>query len=86
MYVPWNMPVEALGRIFVFGQPERGEKAIVPDVEGERACDADANGSRGDGDDGGIGDVDGTMSGSSVDSNRVKTALLAVESQYMCQG
>ena len=53
--------------------------AIVPDVEGEKACDSD------DDPDGDVGGVDGTTSGGSVDSIQVNEALLAMESQYMRQ-
>ena len=37
MYVPWSMPVEALGRTLAFGEVESREKAIVPGFEGEGA-------------------------------------------------
>ena len=55
---------------------------IVPNAEGERACDGDRNGNSSD--NGGDGGEGGTTSGSSVDSVRVNSALLAVKSQYMC--
>ena len=73
------MPVEALVQTFEFRLVESAGEAIAPSVEGERAGDGDGN------QDGDICGVDGTMSGSSVDSIRVNKALLAVESQYMCQ-
>ena len=76
MYLPWNTPVEALGRMLAFGEVESGDEVIVPrDVEGERA-------GIGIGDRDGDGDGDGTMNGGSVDSTRVNEALLAVKSQY----
>ena len=53
---------------------------IVPSVEGERAGDGDSDGY---GDDGDVGDMNGTTGGGSVHSTRVKTALLAEESQHM---
>ena len=85
VYVLLNVQIAAPSRKIAFGRFESGEKAIVPDVEGERACDGDGDGSGGDGDDGGVGDVDGTMSSGSIDSNRVKTVLLAEESQHILQ-
>ena len=66
IHVPWNMPVEALGRTFKFGQLKRAGEAIASDVEGETAEGAgNGNGSRDGGDDG----VDGTMSSGHIDSN-----------------
>ena len=53
--------------------------AIVPDIEGEKACDSD------DDPDGDVGGVDSTTSSGSVDSIQVNEALLAMESQYMHQ-
>ena len=77
MYVPLNAPIETASRTFAFGRLESGEEAIAPrDVEGD--------GDR-DGDDGGVGDLDGTTSGGNVDSKRVKAALLAGDSQRMRQ-
>ena len=58
---------------------------IAPSVEGKRACDGDGNQNSDDGDDGGDGDKGGTMSGGSIDSMRVKAALLAADNQYMHQ-
>ena len=77
--------MEALGRTFEFGQVEGGDEAIAPSVEGKRACDGDGNQNGDDGDDGGDGNKGGTMSSGSVDSMRVKAALLAAENQYMHQ-
>ena len=77
VYLLWNAPVEALGRIFVFGQVESARKAIAPSVEGEMAGDSDGDPNRGDRDG---GDGDGTTSGSSIDSLRVKAVQLAKES------
>ena len=77
VYTPWNVPIEVLGRTFAFGQPEGREEAIAPrDVEG--------NGNR-DGNDRGVGNLDGTTSSGDVDSRRVEAALLAGDSQHMCQ-
>ena len=76
VYVPWNVPVEAPGRMFEFRLVESAGEAIAPSVEGERACDGNGNGSGGDGDDGGVGDVD---------SKRVKVVLLTGDSQHMRQ-
>ena len=76
-YVPWSMPIEALGQTFAFGEAQSGGKAIVPSIDGgdikERA------GSR-NGDD---GDVDDTESSSNIDSQRVKGAQLSIESQRL---
>ena len=85
MYLPWNAPVEALGRTLAFGEVESGDEVIAPSVEGERACDGNGDQNGNDGDDGGDGDKGGTMSGGGMDSMRVKAALLAAENQYMCQ-
>ena len=80
VYVPWNMPIEASARTFVFGQPERGDEAIAPSAESERA--GNGNGDRdGDGD-----GEDGTTSSGHIDSGRVEEALLAGDSQYKRQG
>jgi len=75
VYVPWNASIETASRNFVFGRVESGDEGIAPNVEGERAGD-------GDGDNGDVGDVDGTTSGGDSDSIRVEAALLAAESQY----
>ena len=39
MYLPWNVPVEALGQTFEFGQVEGRDEVIAPSVEGETARD-----------------------------------------------
>ena len=82
VYLPWNAPIEALGRTLVFREVKSGEKAIAPSVEGKTARDDDGNGdpNRGDGD---SGDGDGTASGNSIDLSRVKAVRLAEESQHM---
>ena len=75
MYVPWNVPVEALGtakRMIAFRQVESRDEAIAPSVEDERADDGVGN-----------RDGDGTTSGGSIDSMRVNATLLAVESQHL---
>ena len=77
MYVPWNAPIEVLGRAFEFGEVKSAGKAIAPIVEGERAGDGDGGRNGGDGDDEQDGDRDGTTSGGSVDLTRVNEALLA---------
>ena len=64
VYLPWDAPIEALGRTFEFRQAESGVEVIAPIVEGETVEGA----GNGDGDDGGDGDVDGTTSGDTVDS------------------
>ena len=79
VYLPWGAPVEMPSRTFAFGWLESGETAIAPDIEGERARNSD------DDRDGDVGGVDGTTSGSSVDSIQVNEALLAVESQHVRQ-
>ena len=80
MYLPWNMPIEALRQMLAFREVESGEEAIVPDVEGEMAEGAgDGSGDR----DGDNGDGDGTTSSSSIDSKRVKAVRLAGESQHV---
>ena len=53
VYLPWNAPVEVLGRTFVFGRFKSGDKPIAANIESKR-----------DGD----GNVDGTMSGGGVHS------------------
>ena len=88
VYVPWNMPLEALGttnRMFAFGEVESAGKAIAPIVEGERDGDGNCGQNRGDSDDERDGDGDGTTSGGSVDSTRVNEALLAGKSQHTRQ-
>ena len=80
VYIPWNMPIEASARTFAFGQPERGDKAIAPSAESERAGNGNSD-RDGDGD-----GKDGTTSSGHVDSGRVEEALLAGDSQYKCQG
>ena len=80
VYVPWNAPVRAQGRIFAFGEVESGEKAIAPSLEGERTVGGDGDPNGGDGD---SGDGDGTASGNGIDSSRVKAVWLAGESQHM---
>ena len=52
-------------RTFAFGQPESGDKVIVPVVEGEMAKGAGDSGGDRDSND---GDGDGTTSGNTVDS------------------
>ena len=76
VYLPGNMPVEALDRTFAFGQLESGETAIAPNVEGKRACNGDGE----------RNSEGGTTSSGSIDSVRVNSALLAVKSQYMRRG
>jgi len=75
-YVPWNAPIDRTSRKFVLGRVEGGDEAIAPSVEGERAGDWVGNRDERN------GDADGTTSGGSIDSKRVKTALLAVNSQH----
>ena len=66
--------------MFAFGQPERGDEAIAPSAESERA--GNGNGDRdGDGD-----GKDSTTSSGHVDSGRVEEVLLAGDSQYKHQG
>ena len=79
MYLPWNAPVEALGRTVAFREVESGVEAIAPKVEGENA--GIGVGDR-DGDEGGM---DGTTSGGGIHSIRVNAALLAGDSQHMHQ-
>ena len=82
IYIPWNVPIEALGQTFEFGQAESGVEAIAPIVEGETVEGAgDCDGDR-DGDD---GSVDGTTSGSDIDSKQVEVVLLTGDSQHMRQ-
>ena len=77
VYLPWNAPVEALGRTFEFGQPESGDEVIAPSIEGETARDQNGDDSDGD-DDGG----DGIASSRTVNSMRVEGVRLAEESQH----
>ena len=56
---------------------------IVPGFKGEGAGIGIGDQNGGAGDDAGDGDEGGTMSGSGIDSIRVKAALLAAESQPM---
>ena len=55
VYLPQNIPIEALGRTLVFREAESRVEAIAPMVEGENA--GVGAGDR-DEDDGGDGDVD----------------------------
>ena len=41
VYIPWNAPIEALGRTFEFGEADSRDEAIAPSLEGERAGDGD---------------------------------------------
>jgi hypothetical protein len=78
VYIPWNMPVKALGTIsrrIVFGRAGGAEERVAASVEGERVGNGVGNR------DEQRGDADGTTNGGSVDSKRVKTALLAAGSQ-----
>ena len=85
VYLLWNAPVEALGQMFAFGEAVSGDEAIVPSVEGEKAGDGNGDRNGSDGDDGGNGDVDSTMSSGGIHSTQVNVALLAEESQPMRQ-
>ncbi|KIM54280.1 hypothetical protein SCLCIDRAFT_31227 [Scleroderma citrinum Foug A] len=85
VYLPWNAPIEALGRMLVFGEVESGEKAIAPGFEGEGAGVGIGDRNGGAGDNAGDDDEGGTTSGGGVDSIRVKAVLLAAESQPMRQ-
>ena len=85
VYLPLNAPVETSGtasRTLAFGEVESGDKAIVPSLEGERTGD---DGGDRDEDDGGDGNVDSTASSSDVNLKQVEAALLAGDSQHMCQ-
>ena len=55
VYLPWNTPVEVLGRTFVFGRFKSRDKPIAANIKSKRAEDGDGN-------------VDGTMSGGGVHS------------------
>ena len=84
VYLPWNVPVEALGRTLAFREVESAGKAIAPIVEGESDGDGNCGQNGGDGDDERDGDGDGTMSSSSVDSTQVNEALLVrISGRYM---
>ena len=85
VYIPWNAPIEVLGRAFEFGEVKSTGKAIAPIVKGERAGDGDGSRNRGNRNDERDGDGDSTMSGGSIDSTRVNEALLAGKSQHTCQ-
>ena len=85
MNIPLNEVPDTASRKVVFGRVEREDKAIAPSVEGEVAGNGGGNRNNGDGDGDDDGDGDGTMSGGSIDSIRVNTALLAAESQYTHQ-
>ena len=85
VYLPLNMHITVPSRKIVFGEVKSVEKAIAPIFEGERAGNGSSDRNRDNGDGGRSGNVDGTMSGSSVHSKRVNAALLAVGSQHMCQ-
>jgi len=74
VYVLLNMLIMVPSWIFIFGQAESGDKAIVPSANGERAVDGDSER------DGHDGSVDGTTSS----GDGVEAALLAGESQHMC--
>ena len=79
VYVPWNVPVRAQGQTFEFGEVESAGGWIMVDIEGETDGDGDRSG------DGRGGRMDGTTSGSGVDSTRVNAVLLAIESQHANQ-
>ena len=82
VYLPWNVPIEVLGRTFAFGEVESRGEAIAPGSEGETAQRAgDGDGDRDSKDDG----KEGTTSGGDVDSTRVEAALLAGRSQHVQQ-
>ena len=52
MYLLWNVPIEAPGQMLAFRDVERGDKVIVPSLEGKRAGDGSGNqngDNRGDG-------------------------------------
>ena len=66
VHVPRNAPTEVLSRTFAFGQPESGDKAIAPSLEGERIGDGDGRRREGDGDE--SGDRDGMASSGNVNS------------------
>ena len=80
VYVPWNAPVRAQGRIFAFRELKSRDEAIAPSVEGKRACDGDGDQNGGDGSlDGGDVNGDGTASGGNVNSTQVDGVQLAGE-------
>ena len=75
VYIPWDAPVEALGRMFEFGQVEGRDEAIAPSVEGERACDGDGDRNGDDGDDGEM---------ATKAAQRAAAALTRCESMQRC--
>ena len=75
VYLPWNVPIEALRRTLAFGEAESGEEAIAPIIEGERA--GNGGGDR-NGDDE-SGDGNGMASSCNVDSTQVGGVQLAGE-------
>jgi len=75
MYAPQNTPIDTRSRKIVFGRVEGGVEAIAPKVVDETTGNGDG---RRNGGDGGVND---TTSNVSVDSTRVKAALLATDSQ-----
>ena len=85
MYVLLDVPIETSSQYFVFGWLEGRDEAIAPRNIEEMAEDGDADRNGGDRGDKGDGDVDGTTSSGSIHSMRVKTVLLAEESQHMHQ-
>ena len=74
VYIPLVAPIKPANQMFAFGEVEGGDEAIAPSVECEGAGDGDGDRN---------GDDNGTMSGGSIDSNRVNATLLAVESQHL---
>ena len=78
VYAPLNAQIAPLGRNFVFGQVEGGDKVMAAREVGERAGNGSGVGNR----DERNGDDDDTTSSGSVDSKQVKTALLAANSQH----
>ena len=76
IYVLLNVPVAVPSQKFVFGQVECRDERMARELE-EKAGD-------GEGDrNGGNGDVDGTTSGSSVNSIRVEASRLATKSHHI---
>ena len=80
VYAPLNVQIAPLGRNFVFGQVGGGDEVMAVREVGERAGNGSGVGNR----DEWNGDGDDTTSSGSVDSKRVKTALLAANSQHTC--
>ncbi|KIM57362.1 hypothetical protein SCLCIDRAFT_28844 [Scleroderma citrinum Foug A] len=78
VYIPWNAPVEALGRTFAFGWLESTGEAIAPIIEGERA--GNGGGDRNSDDE--SGDGDGMASSGNVDSMQVSGVQLAGEAGH----